>query len=81
MINEMQEPVQRAPSDIEMPPDGINWRAVWGIIRKDLRVVSRTKSVTIPMAVLPLIFVAVGILLVAVAADPKRGFFGRRKRS
>ena len=25
-----------------------------------------------------LIFVAVGILLVAVAADPKRGFFGRR---
>lgn len=28
-----------------------------------------------------LIFVAVGILLVAVAEDPKRGFFGRRKKS
>lgn len=39
------------------PVDGINWRAVRGIVRKDLRVTSQSKSVTIPMIVVPLILV------------------------
>lgn len=34
----------------------INWRAVFSIIRKDLRVVAQSKSVVIPMLLLPLIF-------------------------
>lgn len=40
----------------DMPPaKGANWTAVWGIIKKDLRVVSQSKSVTIPMIIVPLI--------------------------
>lgn len=47
-----------APFKVELPPArGVNWGAVRGIITKDLRVVTQSKSVMIPMIVVPLILV------------------------
>jgi len=41
-----------------MPPErGVNWQAVRGIIRKDLRVTSQSKAVVLPMIIVPLILV------------------------
>ncbi len=42
-----------------LPPAAgrVNWRAVSGIIRKDLRMVTQSKSVMLPMIIIPLIFV------------------------
>jgi ABC-type Na+ efflux pump permease subunit len=58
---------------IEMPPaKGINWGAVWGIIGKDLRVVTRSKAVMIPMIVVPLILV----VLLPVGMAIGLNFFG-----
>lgn len=54
---------------MNMPPElihaqapkagAVNWRAVGGIIRKDLRVVTQSKSVMLSMIIVPLIFVVV----------------------
>lgn len=67
----MLETAQR----VEYPPQrGANWRAVWGIIRKDLRVVFQSKAVTIPMVLVPLIVLVIvpGTLAFGL------GFFGER---
>ncbi len=60
---------------VDYPPlRGIHWRAVWGIIRKDLRVVFQSKAVVIPMVLVPLIVLVIvpGTLAVAL------GWFGER---
>lgn len=45
---------------IDYPPArGIHWRAIWGIIRKDLRVVFQSKSVVLPMIIVPLILLVI----------------------
>ena len=50
--------VQREIIHPDLPAEGrINWRAVSGIIRKDLRMVTQSKSVMLPMIIIPLIFV------------------------
>lgn len=41
----------------------MNWRAIWAIVRKDIRVVLQNKGVTIPLVVVPLIlFVGIPVL-------------------
>jgi ABC-2 type transport system permease protein len=45
----------------------MNWRAIWAIVRKDLKVVSRSKGVLIPLIVVPaVIFVALPSLMALV---------------
>lgn len=38
-----------------MNPLSLNWRAIWTIVRKDLKVVRQSRSVMIPLILLPLI--------------------------
>lgn len=45
----------------------VNWRAVFGIIRKDLRVVLQSKAVVLPMILLPIILLVLIPLGLAVA--------------
>ena len=50
--------VQREVIRAVPPVEGkVNWRAVNGIIRKDLRMVTQSKSVMLPMLIIPMIFV------------------------
>jgi ABC-type transport system involved in cytochrome c biogenesis permease component len=49
-----------------------NWRAIWGIMRKDLRVAFSSKSVVVPMILLPLILVVLLPLAMALSLN----FFG-----
>lgn len=42
----------------------MNWRAIWAIVRKDLRVVTQNKGVVLPIVLLPLILFVVLPLLV-----------------
>lgn len=46
---------------------GMNWRAIWGIIRKDLRVVGQSKSVVLPMIIVPLIIIVLIPMGMAIA--------------
>jgi hypothetical protein len=46
-----------------------NWRAVFGIIRKDLRVVAQSKSVVLPMAIIPLLFFVIAPIGMAVSLN------------
>jgi ABC-type Na+ efflux pump permease subunit len=56
-----------------MPPaTGVNWHAVRGIIRKDLRVTSQSKAVVLPMIIIPLILV----VLLPVGISIGLNFFG-----
>lgn len=53
-----------------MPPEkGVNWQAVRGIIRKDLRVTSQSKSVVLPMIIVPLILVVLLPVGMAIALN------------
>lgn len=52
----------------------LNWRAIWGIIRKDLRVVFQSKSVVLPMIFVPLITIVVLPLGLAIGLN----YFGPR---
>lgn len=77
MSTQTQERVPAAATTqgVEYPPlRGVNWRAVQGIIRKDLRVVLQSKSVTIPMIIVPLIMVVLIPLGMALALS----YFGER---
>jgi hypothetical protein len=77
MSTQTQErvPGAAATQGVEYPPlRGVNWRAVQGIIRKDLRVVLQSKSVTIPMIIVPLIMVVLIPLGMALALS----YFGER---
>lgn len=52
----------------------MNWRAIWTIVLKDLRVVQQSRAVMIPLIVVPLIFLAIlpavgGALLSGVDED------------
>lgn len=67
--------VQTTPQESgkTMPPlNGINWKAVFGIIHKDLRVTTQSKAVILPMILVPLLLVVV--LPVAMALGLR--FFG-----
>lgn len=47
----------------------MNWRAIWAIMRKDLRVVMQNKGVVLPILLLPLIlFVVMPLLVLALPA-------------
>jgi len=37
----------------------MNWRAIWAIVRKDLKVVVQNKGVSIPLIVVPLVFMVI----------------------
>ena len=41
----------------------MNWRAIWAIMRKDLRVVVQNKGVVLPIILLPVILFAVASLV------------------
>ena len=45
----------------------INWRAIFGIIRKDLRVVMQSKSVVLPMVIVPTLLLVILPLGLAIA--------------
>jgi ABC-2 type transport system permease protein len=58
---------------IPRPTRPVNWRAVFGIMRKDLRVVSQSKSVVIPMLIIPVIFfvlVPIGMAIALIFFGP-----------
>ncbi|HSJ55634.1 MAG TPA: ABC transporter permease subunit [Anaerolineae bacterium] len=37
----------------------MNWRAIWAIVRKDLKVVIQNKGVSIPLIIVPLVFMVI----------------------
>jgi ABC-2 type transport system permease protein len=37
----------------------VNWRAIWAIVRKDLKVVIQNKGVSVPLIVVPIIFMVI----------------------
>ncbi len=52
----------------------LNWRGIWAIVNKDLRVIRRTKMVWMPMLILPILFtfimpLLVGVLFLSVPQD------------
>ncbi len=60
---------EAAPNAVPAPErrTAVNWRAVRGIIHKDLRVVSQSKSVVLPMLIVPFIFIVLIPLGMALA--------------
>ena len=48
----------------------MNWRAIWAIMRKDLRVVLQNKGVVLPIILLPVILFVVLPLLVLLLPAP-----------
>ncbi len=44
----------------------MNWRAIWAIVRRDLKIVTRSKGVMIPMIIVPLVLM--GVLPAAIGA-------------
>ncbi len=48
----------------------MNWRAIWAIMRKDLRVVLQNKGVVLPIILVPVILFVVLPLLVLLLPQP-----------